>query len=66
MTYESPNERTKDFVINIKNYFNQQDNITIYDKRNIIKIIEFENKKYVVKSFKKPHLLNQIVYRFCN
>jgi tRNA A-37 threonylcarbamoyl transferase component Bud32 len=64
MTYESPNERTKDFVINIKNYFNQQDNITIYDKRNIIKIIEFENKKYVVKSFKKPHLLNQIVYRF--
>ena len=64
MTYKSPNERTKDFVKNIKTYFYQKQNHTIYDKRNIIKIIEFENQKYIVKSFKKPHLLNQIVYRF--
>jgi len=64
LTYESPNERTKDFVKNIKTYFEQERNIVIYDKRNIIKIIEFERQKYVVKSFKMPHLLNQIVYRF--
>jgi serine/threonine protein kinase len=64
LTYKSPNERTKDFVKNIKTYFDQEQNHTIYDKRNIIKIIEFENQKYVVKSFKKPHLLNQIIYRF--
>jgi hypothetical protein len=64
LSYKSPNERTKDFVKNIKNYFNQETNHTLYEKRNIIKIIEFENQKYVVKSFKKPHLLNQIVYRF--
>ena len=64
MTYESPNERTKDFVTNIKNYFNQEKNKIIYDKRNIIKIVKFENKEYVVKSFKTPHLLNQIIYRF--
>ena len=64
MTYEAPNERNKDFVLNIKLYFNQKENHTIYDKRNVIKIVEFEGKKYVVKSFKTPHLLNQIVYRF--
>jgi tRNA A-37 threonylcarbamoyl transferase component Bud32 len=64
MTYESPNERLKDFVRNIKTYFKQEKNTVIYDKRNIIKIVEFEGKKYVVKSFKIPHLLNQIVYRF--
>jgi len=64
MTYEVPNERLKDFVLNIKNYFKQEKNRVIYDKRNIIKLVEFEGKKYVVKSFKIPHLLNQIVYRF--
>jgi len=64
MTYEVPNERLKDFVLNIKNYFKQEKNHVIYDKRNIIKLVEFEGKKYVVKSFKIPHLLNQIVYRF--
>jgi len=64
MTYEVPNERLKDFVLNIKNYFKQEKNRVIYDKRNVIKLVEFEGKKYVVKSFKTPHLLNQIVYRF--
>jgi hypothetical protein len=64
MNYEAPNERLKDFVLNIKTYFKQEKNIVIYDKRNIIKIVEFEGRKYVVKSFKIPHLLNQIVYRF--
>jgi len=64
MTYEVPNERLKDFVLNIKNYFKQEKNHVIYDKRNVIKLVEFEGKKYVVKSFKTPHLLNQIVYRF--
>ncbi len=64
MSYEVANEREKDFLLNIKLYFNQKENYTIYDKRNIIKVVEFEGKKYVVKSFKIPHLLNQIVYRF--
>jgi len=64
MNYEVENEHHKDFVRNIKSYFSQKNNHTLYDKRNIIKIVEFEGKKYVVKSFKIPHLLNQIVYRF--
>jgi tRNA A-37 threonylcarbamoyl transferase component Bud32 len=64
MNYECPNERLKDFVLNIKTYFKQEKNTVIYDKRNIIKIVNFEDKRYVVKSFKIPHLLNQIVYKF--
>lgn len=64
MHYEVANERTKDFVCNIKTYFNQEENHTIYDKRNIIKVVSYKGQKYVVKSFKIPHLLNQIVYRF--
>jgi len=64
MTYEVAEKQEKDFLLNVKTYFNQKNNHIIYDKRNIIKIVEFEEKKYVVKSFKIPHLLNQIVYRF--
>ena len=64
MNYDVPNERLKDFVVNVKTYFKQEKNRVIYDKRNIIKVVEFEGKSYVVKYFKIPHLLNQIVYRF--
>ena len=64
MNYESINERTKDLILNIETYFNNQNNKIIYDKRNIIKIVDFENRKYVIKSFKTPHLLNKVVYRF--
>jgi len=64
MTYEAPNQRHKDFVVNIKNYFNQKNSTTIFQQRNTLKEIQFEGKEYIVKSFKIPHLLNQIVYSF--
>ncbi len=54
----------EDFIQNIKKYFENKKNTILFDKRNVIKIVEFENKKYVVKSFKIPHLINKIVYRF--
>lgn len=37
---------------------------TIHKARNIIKIVEYEEKKLVVKSFKVPNLINKIVYSF--
>ena len=61
MNYEVLNERQKDLIVNIKNYFNHSGE-TIFKQRNTIKIVPFEEKKYVVKSFKIPHLINQIVY----
>lgn len=58
------NDRFSEFILNIKEYFSNNKNFVIYDKRNIIKIVEYDSVKYVVKSFKIPHLLNKIVYRF--
>jgi len=51
----------KDFVLNIQDYFKQNSN-TIHKARNEIKIVEFDNKNFVVKSFKKPSLLKAIYY----
>lgn len=53
----------KNLVNNIQEYFNVSKN-SIHKARNEIKIIEYEGKKYVVKSFKIPHLLNKIIYSF--
>ena len=64
MSYETLNERHKDFVKNIKIYFNQSENITIFKQRNTIKRIKFEGFEYIVKSFKIPNSINQIAYSF--
>lgn len=64
MNYKVIEKQYRDFILNIKSYFQKSENRVIYDKRNIIKVVDFLDKKYVVKSFKIPHLLNKIVYRF--
>ncbi len=51
------------FFKNIKEEFLKSDQI-ITNKRNIIKLILYDDIEIVVKSFKIPHLLNKIVYRF--
>ena len=51
----------KDFVLNIKDYFSNNSDI-IHKARNEIKIIEFNNQKFVVKSFQKPSFLKSIYY----
>ena len=33
-------------------------------ERNVIKIVVMGNKKFAIKSFKKPNVINQVVYRF--
>jgi len=64
MNYKTINQRFNTFLIDIQNSFKKESNQTLFQQRNTIKIVKFEQKKYVVKSFKVPHLLNQIVYRF--
>jgi len=64
MNYKIINLSYQDLITNIKTYFQDEKNITLFQKRNTIKIVIFQNKQYVVKSFKIPHLLNQIVYKF--
>ena len=64
MRYETVDVKFNNLILNIKEFFSDDKNITLFQKRNTIKIIEFDTHKYVVKSFKVPHLLNQIVYNY--
>ena len=51
------------FLCNIKQFFKENSN-TIHKARNELKVIEYENKKLVVKYFKIPYFINKIVYTF--
>lgn len=53
----------EEFLLNIKTYFSQNRD-TIHKARNELKVIEFEGVKTVVKAFKVPNKLNQLVYAF--
>lgn len=57
------NKKYKDLLENIHKYFNLSDT-SIHKARNEIKVINYEDKELVVKSFKVPNLLNKIVYSF--
>jgi tRNA A-37 threonylcarbamoyl transferase component Bud32 len=62
MKYDVADSRFKEFILNIDHYFKDSETI-LFHKRNIIKIVEFDGREYVVKSFRKPHFLNQVIYR---
>ncbi len=64
MNYKTSDTKFDSFLINMQKYFLNDKNVTLFQKRNTIKITDFQNIKYVVKSFKIPHLFNRIVYRF--
>jgi serine/threonine protein kinase len=56
-------KQDKDFILNIKDYFNSSSN-SIHKARNEIKLIDYEDKKLVIKSFKVPNIINKFVYSF--
>jgi len=64
MNYKVIDSKFDKLLLNIKEHFSNEKNITLFQKRNTIKIVNFKDIDYVVKSFKIPHLLNQIVYNF--
>ncbi|WP_066165934.1 lipopolysaccharide kinase InaA family protein [Aliarcobacter cryaerophilus] len=53
----------KDFLLNIKTYFQENKN-TIHKARNELKVIEYKGVQTVVKAFKIPNILNQIIYAY--
>ncbi|PLY05620.1 MAG: hypothetical protein C0625_12365 [Arcobacter sp.] len=63
MNKEIIDEKYLSFVENIRTYF-KDSNDSIHKARNEIKVISFEEKSLVVKSFKVPHIINKIVYGF--
>ncbi|MEA3523012.1 MAG: hypothetical protein U9R50_08545 [Campylobacterota bacterium] len=50
-------------LLHVKQLF-MQSNESIHKARNELRIIELDEQKMVVKSFKIPHLLNRFVYSF--
>lgn len=59
----SNNDDYQLLIDKVDTYFNDS-NIVLQDDRNTIKEIEFNGQKLVIKSFKKPILLNRFVYSY--
>jgi hypothetical protein len=53
----------KDLLRNIRDYFKQSE-LSIWDKRNKIKVVSYNNKDITIKSFKIPHFINKVAYSF--
>jgi serine/threonine protein kinase len=64
MNYQVIDHKYHVFLKEMKTFFEKNTNEILFQKRNTLKIVSFEESKYVVKSFKVPHLLNRIIYRF--
>jgi len=56
-------KKYKPFVEEIEKYFSQSD-IVLQDDRNTIKEVEFNNKVFVVKSYKVPGTINSFIYTY--
>lgn len=48
---------------NIQDIFDKTDR-KVFEARNTIKLIDFNNKTLAIKSYKVPHFINQIIYRY--
>lgn len=53
----------KEFIHHIPVLFLNEEN-TIYEARNTLKLVDVEGQKLVVKSFKIPHFINKIAYSY--
>jgi len=53
----------KPFIENIEMYFQESSHV-LYDQRNIIRVVNYDNESYVVKKFKVPNLINRFAYRY--
>ena len=53
----------KNFLLEIQSNF-KKNSKSIHKARNELKILHYNNKDLVVKSFKVPHLLNKVIYSY--
>ncbi len=63
MNSEAIHSRYIKLLANIKDYFNRSDEL-IWDRRNKIKVLSFDDEKLTVKAFKIPHIVNRLAYTF--
>ena len=55
-------EHLKEFLTSMPLRFHNNEGKVIYKGRNELRVFEYQGQEYVVKSFKKPILINRIVY----
>ncbi|MBQ8673337.1 MAG: hypothetical protein IJ511_04695 [Bacteroides sp.] len=55
-------EALRPFVASVPDRFERGEGSVIYQGRNELRVMEHEGKRYVVKSFHAPHLINRFVY----
>ena len=55
--------KLKPLLENIELYF-QESSYTLYEDRNIIRVVNYENESYVVKRFKVPNILSRFIYSY--
>jgi len=63
MKYEVSSGKYIGIIEELRNYFLNATQ-TIYDGRNSLKMIPYEESDLIVKSFKIPHIINKIAYTF--
>lgn len=65
MIYEiNPKYRQlKPLIENIESIFKESSHV-LYDQRNVIRVVDFNNEQYVVKAFRIPNAINRIVYQY--
>jgi serine/threonine protein kinase len=56
-------ESLRSFVENLPDTFSTSGEV-IYEGRNCLKKFSIHNEEFIVKSFKKPHIINRIAYTF--
>ncbi len=64
MDFKVIDKKFEKFILNIRDYFSDKNAEVLFNKRNVVKVLDYDGSKYVVKSFKIPHILNRIVYTF--
>jgi len=56
-------KKYKPLVDDIERYFFES-NVILQNERNMIKVIDFNNESLVIKSYKRPILINSFIYTF--
>lgn len=60
---EKKNKMDKDKSLKLINLHKKSSN-TIHKARNVLTKIDFEDRKYIIKSFKVPNYFNKVIYTF--
>jgi hypothetical protein len=55
-------QHLKEFMYSLPQRFKDCEGELIHNGRNQLRTIEYEGQRFVVKAFKRPHLINQFIY----